>query len=207
MLGCRHIVRGSILSLAVAAAVVGCTPYDPDLGARPFLCGDSEPRCPDGYVCVTRVGSDQVCERSEAVADAGDDANLLCSGDTAHEPNETITAATVVPIPDAGETYMTTAVICPQSDIDIYKLNVDTTGKNVRVEVNYDAAAGELAADLLNSTGISIRTATRVNNDPDKLRADFANLAQGIYYGRVQGTGRLNNYSVTFIITASTLPP
>lgn len=195
-----------VAQLLAASALIGCSPYDPDLGAQPFLCGDGDPRCPDGYVCVERVGSDNVCQRSADLADAGGDGNLLCSGDTL-EPNETIDTPTVVPIPEAGETHMLSAVICPQTDVDIFRFSVDTTGKNVRIELSYDSQVGELAVDLLNSTGVSIRTGTPVNNDHDKLRADFLNLAQGVYYGRVKGTGFLNNYDLAFTVTASTLPP
>ncbi|HEY5920991.1 MAG TPA: hypothetical protein VIV11_04940 [Kofleriaceae bacterium] len=186
------------------ATAIGCSPYDPDLGAQPFFCGDGEPRCPDGYVCVERVGTDQICAREDGVADAGGDGNLMCSADAAMEPNDTISNPTLVPIPDVGETHMVSAVICPMTDIDVYRLNVDTTGKNVRVEVTYESLRGELTVDLLNSTGIPIRTATPTNNNPDKLRADFANLAQGTYYGRIKGV--VNNYAATFLVSASPLP-
>jgi hypothetical protein len=158
-------------------------------------------------VCVERIGDDKVCRPDEAVSDAGGDGNVLCSADAAQEPNETIQDPTIVPIPDAGEMYMVSAVICPQADLDIYRLNVDVTGKNARVEVAYPSNAGQLAVDLLNSTGVVIRTGTPTNNNPDKLRADFASLAQGTYYARVQGMGFLNNYMATFIITAGSLPP
>jgi hypothetical protein len=194
------------LLLAVTAAATGCSPYDPELGDQPFLCGDREPRCPDGYVCVERIGSDQVCQSEAAVSDAGGDGNLQCSGDTL-EPNDTIETATIIPIPDAGEMQMRTAVVCPATDRDIYRLNVDVTGKNVRVEVNYESSAGQLVVDLLNSTGISIRTGTASATNPDRVRADFTNLAQGTYYGRVQGMGMVNNYAATFIVTANVLPP
>lgn len=138
------------------------------------------------------------------MADAGGDANLQCSGDTL-EPNDTIESATV--IPTDGDTHSLDAVICPSAVLDVYRLDVDTTGKSVRAEVNYDAAAGQLVVELLNSTGLAIRTGTSTNNDPDKLRADFTNLAQGVYYGRVKSMGGLNNYGVTFVVTAGALPP
>jgi hypothetical protein len=40
--------------------VAACSPYDPNLPAQPFLCGPSEPKCPDGYTCQT-VGTQLVC--------------------------------------------------------------------------------------------------------------------------------------------------
>lgn len=193
-----------VVSLLAALAAVGCSPFDPDLGTQPFFCGDREPRCPDGYTCVERVGGDNVCLSGAVIADAGDDAHLQCSGDTL-EPNDTLETATVVP--EDVEMHVFDAVVCPATDLNLYKLNVDTTGKNVRAEVNYQASAGTLVVELLNSTGISIRTGTQTNNNEDKLRADFSNLAQGAYYGRVKGMGNANTYSVTFIVSSSPLPP
>ena len=192
------VLYSRLAALLAVVAATGCTPYDPDLGAEPFLCGADDPRCPDGYVCVTRVG-EQVCQRDEVVGDAGADGNLLCSGDT-NEPNETIQSSTTV------ATQMASAVICPSSDVDVFRLEANATGMNVRVQLDYDATRGELVVDLLNSTGIPIRTAARVSNDPNKLRADFENVAQGSYYGRVRGTGFLNNYNITLIVTTNALP-
>jgi hypothetical protein len=46
--------------LALAAASGACTPYDPQLTSTPFLCGTTDPKCPDGYTCVTSAGK-SVC--------------------------------------------------------------------------------------------------------------------------------------------------
>lgn len=200
MLLCR------VSPLLAAVVAVGCSPFDPDLGDQPFFCSDREPRCPDGYVCVERVGNDNVCLSHGAIADAGGDARLQCSGDIL-EPNDTLETATAVEIPATGDSQMLNAVVCPQEDLDIYRLDVGVTGESVRAEVNYHSAAGPLVVELLNSTGIAIRTGTPTNNNPDKLRADFSNLAQGVYYGRVKGMGSLNNYAVTFVVTSGALPP
>jgi hypothetical protein len=201
------VLNTRLAALIAMFAAISCTPYDPDLGPEPFLCGDREPRCPDGYVCVVRVGADQVCQRDDVAGDVTGDANLLCSADAASEPNETIESATPAPIAETGGTHTATAVICPATDVDHYGLNVNATGMNLRVEVSYEAAAGELVVDLLNSTGLSIRNAAHVNDDAGTLRADFDNVAQGTYYGRVKGMGALNNYQITLTVTSSPLPP
>lgn len=200
-----RVLYSRIAPLIAATTAISCTPYDPDLGPEPFLCGSTEPRCPDGYSCVERVGAKNVCLRNDVVYDAGGDSNLQCSGDTL-EPNETTDDATAVPIPEEGENHTVMAVVCPAADQDLYRLNVDSTGMNVRVELNYLSSLGQLDVDLLNSTGIEIRSGTPTNGDQDKLRADFLNLAAGVYYGRVQGMGMLNNYEVTFIVTGNALP-
>jgi hypothetical protein len=52
-------------------ALAACTPYDPSLPPTPFLCGDQEPRCPEGYTCVTERDARMVCRADSLVSDAG----------------------------------------------------------------------------------------------------------------------------------------
>lgn len=191
--------------LLAASALVGCSSFDPDLGSQPYSCTTTDPACPDGYSCVARPGRDSVCQRDDLTPDSGGSSEA-CATDT-REPNETIEAPTVVPIPEQGETHAISAVLCPETDLDIYRLNVDATGKNVRVQVNYDARVGPLQVELLNSLGVSIRTATPVSGDENKLRADFQNLATGLYYARVQGMNLRAGYDASFIVTSGVLPP
>jgi hypothetical protein len=60
----------AVLGLA-GAAIPACSPYDPALPRTPFLCGDDEPRCPDGHVCVADRDGRPVCRATDAVPDAG----------------------------------------------------------------------------------------------------------------------------------------
>jgi hypothetical protein len=203
-------VIASRIAPLIAIAAIGCSPFDPDLGPRPFLCGLSNPRCPEGYVCVDGPGSAEVCALPDSgSADAGGDAGLQCSVDSDREPNGTTDAATMIPIPQVGDTDTIDAVLCPETDVDVYALTVDTTGKAIRVDVTYDASFGALGIDLVNSTGLVIRSATEVNHDPDHLRVEFDNLASDIYYAKVQamGAGFRANYQATFVITSEPLPP
>ncbi len=50
----RELVFGSV-------AFAACSSYSPDLGSEPFLCGSAEPRCPDGYTCVTTGPGAPIC--------------------------------------------------------------------------------------------------------------------------------------------------
>jgi len=52
-------------------ALAACTPYDPSLPPTPFLCGDQEPRCPEGYTCVTDRNDRMVCLADNLAHDAG----------------------------------------------------------------------------------------------------------------------------------------
>lgn len=59
------------LGLVGLVASVACSPYDPSLPPAPFLCGDQEPRCPDGYACVADPGGKRVCRADGTAPDAG----------------------------------------------------------------------------------------------------------------------------------------
>jgi hypothetical protein len=203
-------VQVSRIAPLIAVTAIGCSPYDPQLGAHPFLCANTRPRCPDGYVCVPGEGSAELCALPASVPDGGGttgDSGLQCGVDSDREPNDTIATPTL--ITETGGTTPIDAVLCPETDVDIYQLNVDTTGESIRVDVIYNEANGPLAIDLLNSTGLVIRSATRVDNDPGHLRVDFENLASSAYYARVQpmDTAFRTNYQVTFLVTAGPLPP
>jgi hypothetical protein len=199
------VLASRLSQLAAASALINCSPFDPDLGPQPYLCSAAAPSCPDGYTCVARPGRDHVCQRDEMSPDSGGNTEP-CSADM-REPNETIEAPTIVPIPEMGEVHEIAAVLCPETDLDVYRLNVDVTGKSVRVEIGYDSRVGPLDVALLNSIGVVIRTAMPTNGDANKLRADFNNLAAGLYYGRVQGMQVRAGYDVSFIVTSGALPP
>ena len=57
-----------LLLLTAATALGACTPYDPALGPTPFLCGTTEPKCPDGYTCVS-TGGKSVCTTTAVPGD------------------------------------------------------------------------------------------------------------------------------------------
>ncbi|CAN5720994.1 hypothetical protein BH11MYX2_BH11MYX2_27760 [soil metagenome] len=53
------------------AALAACSPYSPDLGNAPYICADTDPRCPDGYACQT-IGAQNVCVDSSGVGPGQD---------------------------------------------------------------------------------------------------------------------------------------
>lgn len=66
--------RGRGLGLGLGLGLVAplaCSSYDPSLPPAPFLCGDDEPRCPDGYACVADPGGKLVCRADGTTPDAG----------------------------------------------------------------------------------------------------------------------------------------
>ena len=136
------------------------------------------------------------------------DSGLQCGVDSDREPNGTIATPTV--ISDAGRHHSDRRGAVPR---DRHRhLSVDRRHDRRVSSRRRELQRGQRSArvsNLLNSTGLVIRSATRVGNDPGHLRIDFENLASGAYYARVQpmGAGFRTNYQVTFLVTAGPLPP
>ncbi|HLU65890.1 MAG TPA: hypothetical protein VKZ63_06425 [Kofleriaceae bacterium] len=154
---------------------------------------------------------DQFCEAESALLDGGaGDSGPPCPTDPL-EPNQSVENPADLPIPEQGDEYTSSGLyICPETDVDVFRFDVDVTGKNARIEVSY-AERGELEeleVHMLNSAGVSIRAATPVGGDNGELRADFANLAQGVYYAEVKGTGETRvEYTLHVLTTSDELPP
>lgn len=49
------------VALLLASCLVACSSFSPELGSEPFACGDGDPTCPDGYVCMTNTAGVRVC--------------------------------------------------------------------------------------------------------------------------------------------------
>lgn len=212
-------MRASLrLTFALAAAgaltlSAACSPYDPNLGETPFRCGNTEPRCPDGYTCVEHDPSNQLCEKNGGgggFADAGADADpsidsgmFTCANDTQLESNNSTSEATITPIPDFGDNYeLVNLAICPDTDEDFFRFRIDTMGKNVKADVIYQSNRGQLNLSILNSTGDSIRDGAPVPGDPDTLRAEVPNLPTGTFYVKVSApAGIQNNYTLSIVTT------
>ena len=57
--------------LFAIAALGACTSYDPQLGPTPFFCGDTDPKCPDGYTCQMNGGGSGVCTKGGPTGSGG----------------------------------------------------------------------------------------------------------------------------------------
>ena len=57
--------------LFAIAALGACTSYDPQLGPTPFFCGDTDPKCPDGYTCQQNSNGSGVCTKSGPTGPGG----------------------------------------------------------------------------------------------------------------------------------------
>jgi len=196
-------------SLAALAVTGGCNSYDPDLGAVPFRCGTDEPRCPLGYTCVSYSGDEELCEKTGGAdtpdggsqPDAG--GGFTCADDGELEPNNGIEEPTDTLIPDVHDTYKLVSLsICPDTDVDVFLFEVDVAGKNLRADLTYMSARGQLLLDVLNEAATSIRSGEAVPGMPDLVRAEVPNMPQGTYYVQVRApAGIENNYTIEITLS------
>ena len=196
-----------VLVFSLAAALAACNPYNPDLGATPFRCGTSEPRCPDGYGAVD-VPPPVLCEcrkGEEDTSDGGSGADssmfFMCDDpDEGGTHNEDTATATMTSIGAVQSSYMAPdQSICPQGDVDVFRMSLTTAGKMIVATVTFDTSHGMLQLDILNSAGMMLATGTLTGN---QLRAIYQVPSAGTYYFRVKaGAGTRNNYAANVTIT------
>jgi len=203
-------MRSLRLFILAALALAACSPYDPDLGPVPFLCGSAEPRCPDGYFCQPASGSGggEYCVAPNGGGIPIDARNGNCADDSQLEPNDTIQQAFVTPI-DSGGTKKTLTfaglAICPAGDKDTYSITISQANENLEVLIEYEAAGAMLQGSILNSGGVPIANASPVSGMTGVIRAYTPNLPVGTYYAQAygpnSGTLTMNNYKLTINVT------
>ena len=197
----------SLLFIVLASSLAtlgGCSPYDPELGASPFLCGpaDQTPRCPEGYSCQM-VDTTEYCLAEGGMVPV-DGNNLNCADDSQLEPNNTYMQAYQTPVA-AMRTDLTFAglAICPPGDKDNYAITITTMNQNLEILIEYDPAGADLQGSILNSGGTPIANASPT--DPGHRRAYTPNLPTGVYYaavfGPMMGSITTNNYKLTINVT------
>ena len=182
-----------------------CTPYDPNLGAAPFLCGpmDQSPRCPDGYACLMQNNGEYCVKEGGSVPVDGRPAN--CADDSQLEPNDTIMNAFQTPVATQKNTLTFAGLaICPMGDKDTYSVTITTMNQNLEMIIEYDEGGADLSGSLLNSGGVPIANAAATGTARQK-KAAAPNLPTGTYYAQVygpnSGTGTTNNYKLTINVT------
>lgn len=190
--------KTTLLSCSAAAALAACTPYDPDLGTTPYLCGTVEPRCPGDYSCVEQTPGRSVCVINGGVApDAPPDGTggFQCAPDGQLEPNDSIAMAFQT---DVGTGAVMRAFgpisICPEGDKDHFQVNITTANRGIAVTTRWDSGM-PVSASILNAAGTSIGNGTAAGQNA--LRACATNLPIGLYYGVAFSQGNMkNNYRI-----------
>ncbi|HEV7557089.1 MAG TPA: hypothetical protein VGO00_16595 [Kofleriaceae bacterium] len=179
------------------ALVSACSVYNPNLGATPFLCGDSEPRCPDGYSCSADTTGKMVCSEGGG----GDDQQGTCNNDNSLEPNESVAQATQTSV-ETGLMHLILSqlAICPGTDKDTFKIDIATEKDNLDVVLTYDDGNAPLALSILAQNGNSI--VNGMSAGANQLMAHAPNLSVGSYFAQVSSPGmQQNNYRLEITTT------
>ncbi len=201
--------------LASAGAYAACTPYDPALGAHPYLCAADEPRCPEDFVCKDIGAGVMGCEAASGAvitdAGSGSQSGFQCADDSVLEGatrNDTVATASVTPVASQRPSITFAGLaICPDADKDTYSVDITTSGDNLVAELIYDEGNGgvPLSLSVLNSGGNAI-----ANGSPNgtKVSVTVPNLpsANSPYFVQVFGPAvGQNNYKLTLKV-CTTLP-
>ena len=197
------------LQLVLIIGIGGaCSPFSPDLGQAPYLCAETEPRCPDGYACLedtASMPSRQVCVAAgggiPAIPDTGP--TLLCADDSNVETptrNDTPQTAFVTPIDQLGDDVSLAGLsICPEGDKDHYAFSISAPGmKFVELIVTWETGPA-VSASILNATGLAIQNAAAMGETG--VRACVDALPAGMYFASVFAeAGTKNNYRMSIKI-------
>ena len=191
--------------LLAASLLVGgasaCNVYDPSLPATPFRCGNAEPRCPDGFTCEPQGGLN-VCIADEAGGSGQPDARgsaLICSDDSALEPNDTLPQAYPSHVDQRPNQTITLSQlsICTDNDRDTFSIEVPSS-VNITVTVELEDESVPLNLAILNANGTAVVTGTKAGN---LVTAHLANAPVETLYAQVSAqAGNRNHYRVTIAL-------
>lgn len=182
--------------------LAACSAYDDNIGPTPYLCGETEPPCPEGYTCQDDITTgEQVC-----VGGGGSlSHDFDCADDSASEPNNMLDVATATSL-DGMKTFAKEGLaICPANDKDLFTITIATQNEKIELIAEFQANGAALVGAILNAGGIPIATSAPVSGEPTKIRAFAQNLPAGQYYAQVAaGVGAaltLNNYKLDLVVS------
>ena len=175
-------MRATWLVIVFAA----CSPYSPDLGKEPFLCGTGNPACPDGYTCMN-TGTEMVCVQNGGGGGGGDGGNGMCADDQEVEgPNGNNTIANAYQVQVTTNFDFTGLAICPAGDVDYYEVNLPTM-ESLDVTVIYASWGGALQASIQTAQGSVVQQLMPESGMDRTIHAFAQNLNSGPWYIEVSG--------------------
>jgi hypothetical protein len=175
------------LSWAVAAAIAACTPYDPNLGGTPFLCGPQSPPCPAGFACEDQTGQ-MVCANKNAGSGSGSSGGFPCADNGQLQPGPSITTAYQTPVA-SGRSSITYGPVglCPGGIRQTYAVDIIENGvQTLKATITYQADGDPLNVLLLTSSGQTAATGS-ANAIPDSAVASVPAEPSGMAYVQVIG--------------------
>ncbi|HTR55696.1 MAG TPA: hypothetical protein VMJ10_33700 [Kofleriaceae bacterium] len=173
---------------APVALFVACSPYSPNLGKEPFLCGTGSPACPDGYTCMND-GTEMVCVENSGGGGGGGDGggSGSCADDSEVEgPNGNNTIANAYQVQVITNFDFTGLAICPAGDVDYYEVNLPTM-ESLDVTVIYAQWGGALQASIQTPSGTVVQQLMPESGMDRTIHAFAQNLNSGPWYVEVAG--------------------
>lgn len=182
-------MRIVLLGLALAA----CSPYSPELGEAPYLCADTEPRCPDDYTCKDNGGGRMVCVTASGSVPDGPN-GFACSpfDGPPLEPNDTKEQAYQTDVSAAQTRRYGPLAICPATDRDHFQVNVTAPNKGIEAIVSWESGM-PISVSILASSGSSLGNGMPMGEK--SARACVPNVNTGAFYVVAFATAQ-NNYTV-----------
>jgi hypothetical protein len=176
------------LGWAVAAAIAACTPYDPNLGTTPFLCGPQSPPCPDGFTCEDQSGQ-MVCANKSAGSGSGSGGSggFPCVDNGNFDPGGSTATAFQTPVA-SGRSSITygPVALCPGGIRQTYAVEITEEGQTLKSTITYQADGDPLNVLLLNTSGQTVATGS-ANGNPDSDAASVPTEPSGTAYVQVVG--------------------
>ncbi|MDQ3364974.1 MAG: hypothetical protein M3680_06060 [Myxococcota bacterium] len=207
----RKLISSSALASGLVAGLVaaaGCTTYAPELGNAPYLCGMTEPFCPDGYFCQTTAEPaprDRVCVSGAGLLPDSGTTGFQCSDDGPLEGgtrNDTPQTAYMTPVDSQRQDLSLAGLaICPEMDKDFYAVTLSSPNKGIEVIVSWDSGQ-PISMSITNASGTSLVNGVAMGDKA--LRACAPNLPTGTYFGSVFASGSTkNNYRLAIKVVAN----
>ena len=172
----------------------GCAAYDPSLPPSAFTCGDTDPKCPEGYACMDDGTGKLVCVSGGGGESPDAGGEFVCLDQPAFEPNDNTAMAYMT---NVGTTQMITfgpISICPATDMDHFKV---VTGAVANIEVITTWESGTPVTNaVLGMGGNTIVSGS--STSATSMRACAAGQAAGTYFAVAQSMGAAeNNYTMS----------
>ncbi len=196
-------MRTALLLISFTSILTACSPYDPDLGGTPFLCGSVEPKCPDGYECMANAMGTMVCTTTSGNLVDASTSGFQCADDSILEGtsrNDTIASAYGTPVatqrPDISFAGL---AICPEGDKDTYRIEITVALSDLEVITSWDSGM-PVSASILGMGGATL--AASMSNGENSQKAFAANLPVGTYYAQAYASATSkNNYKISLKTT------
>lgn len=199
-------LAGSLtLGLVGLLGLTACSPFSPDLGGSPYLCGDTDPQCPEGYACQDDGTGKLVCVSPNGPGVDAPPSGFQCADDSLLETangatNDTIQTAYATPVAQSRQDISFAGLaICPEGDKDNYAINIVVANSNLEVITSWDSGQ-PVSVSILNGGGTSINNGT--SSGEKSLRAYAANLPVGTYYAQAYAASNAkNNYRIAITVS------